>query len=136
MLKENLDVIEVDAGVDYRLRTLAQINAFLVPADAAADARMKADFQSMTGNPGKSGEIIIQERSIKVRRRSAEVIWFDFDALCGGPRSQNDYLELARQHHTLFLSNVPRLSREQSSEARRLTWLVDVLYDHRVKLDV
>lgn len=134
MLKEHLDVIEVDAGVDYRLRTLEQIDTFLVPADAAADARLKVDFQAIAGNPGKTGEITILERNIRVRRRAPEVIWFDFDVLCGGPRSQNDYLELAREHHTIILSNVPKLSREQSSEARRFTWLVDVLYDHRVKL--
>ena len=134
LLKVNLDVIEVDAGIDYRLRTLAQMDAFLVPADAAAEAHMKADFQSISGSPGKAGEITVLDRKIKVRRRAAEVIWFDFDVLCGGPRSQNDYLELARQHHTVFLSNVPKMSREQSSEARRFTWLVDVLYDHRVKL--
>lgn len=134
LLKSNLDVIEVDAGIDYRLRTLAQLDVFLVPADAAADARMKADFQTITGSPGKTGEITVLDRAIRVRRRAAEVIWFDFDVLCGGPRSQNDYLELARQHHTVFLSNVPKLAREQSSEARRFTWLVDVLYDHRVKL--
>jgi cell division protein ZapE len=132
-LKENLDVIEVDAGIDYRLRTLERIDAFLVPADAATDARMKADFQAMAGSAGKGGEITVLERGIKVRRRAAGVIWFDFDVLCGGPRSQNDYLELAHQHHTLFLGHVPKLSPEQSSEARRFTWLIDVLYDHRVK---
>jgi cell division protein ZapE len=61
-------------------------------------------------------------------------VWFDFDVLCGGPRSQNDYLEIARQFHTVLLTNVPRMSAGQASEARRFTWLVDVLYDHRVKL--
>lgn len=134
MLKTNLDVIQVDAGIDYRLRTLEQMNVFLVPPDAAADTRMQADFLAIAGVSGESKEIVVLERRIPVRRRAPGVIWFDFDVLCGGPRSQNDYLELARQHHTLFLSNVPRLSREQSSEARRFTWLVDVLYDHRVKL--
>jgi cell division protein ZapE len=134
MLKKHLDVLEVDAGVDYRLRTLEQIDAFLVPADATADNRMKSDFIAIAGNPGKSGDITVLERTIKVRRQAPGVIWFDFDVLCGGPRSQNDYLELAREHHSLFLSHVPKLSRDQSSEARRFTWLIDVLYDHRVKL--
>jgi cell division protein ZapE len=54
--------------------------------------------------------------------------------LCGGPRSQNDYLDLAHRFHTLFLSGVPRMGPDQAAEARRFTWLVDVLYDHRVKL--
>lgn len=134
MLKENLDVIEVDAGIDYRLRALEQMDAFLVPADVAADARMQADFVAIAGVGGEGGNILVLDRRIPVYRQAPGVIWFEFDVLCGGPRSQNDYLEIAREHHTLFLSNVPRLSREQSSEARRFTWLVDVLYDHRVKL--
>jgi cell division protein ZapE len=134
MLKANLDVIEVDAGIDYRLRTLEQMDTFLVPANAATDARMQTDFRAIAGNAGKARDIKVLDRPIHVRRRAAGVIWFDFDVLCGGPRSQNDYLELAREHHTLFLSHIPRLSREHSSEARRFTWLVDVLYDHRVKL--
>ena len=134
LLKSNLDVIEVDAGIDYRLRTLEQMDAFLVPADATTEKRMLVDFQTIAGVSGKVGEITVLERSIPVVRRAPGVIWFSFDVLCGGPRSQNDYLELAREHHTLFLSHVPKLSREQPSEARRFTWLVDVLYDHRVKL--
>ena len=62
------------------------------------------------------------------------MIWFDFDTLCGGNRSQNDYLEIAREYHTLIPSRVPKMSAAMASEARRFTWLVDVLYDHRVKL--
>ena len=133
MLKKNLDVIEVDAGIDYRLRTLEQMDAFLVPADAAADACMEKDFQSIAGVAGKAGNITVLDRNIPLRKLAPGVIWFDFDVLCKGNRSQNDYLELARQHHTLFLSGIPKLSAEQAAEARRFTWLIDVLYDHRVK---
>jgi cell division protein ZapE len=78
--------------------------------------------------------LTIESRQIQARRRAGSVVWFDFSVLCGGPRSQNDYLELARQFHTLILSNVPAMSAGQASEARRFTWLIDVLYDHRVKL--
>ena len=78
--------------------------------------------------------LIIEARTIRARRRAGGVVWFDFAVLCGGPRSQNDYLELAAQFHTVVLSNVPKMSAGQASEARRFTWLVDVLYDHRVKL--
>lgn len=133
MLKANLDVLEVDAGIDYRFRTLEQMDTFLVPDDAAAEQRMAHDFRAIAGVAGSDGAISVLEREIPVRRHAPGVIWFDFDVLCGGPRSQNDYLEIAREHHTLFLSGIPKLSREQASEARRLTWLVDVLYDHRVK---
>jgi cell division protein ZapE len=67
-------------------------------------------------------------------RRGNGVIWFDFKTLCGGPRSQNDYLELARSYHTILLSGIPKMSVSMSSEARRFTWLVDIFYDHKVKL--
>jgi cell division protein ZapE len=76
----------------------------------------------------------IEQREIRARRRAGGVVWFDFATLCGGPRSQNDYLELATQFHTLFLSDVPEMPVRLASEARRFTWLVDVLYDRRVKL--
>ncbi|HEY6898117.1 MAG TPA: cell division protein ZapE [Rhodocyclaceae bacterium] len=134
LLKQNLDVLEVDAGIDYRLRTLEQIDTFLVPDDEASDERLAQDFLDVAGEEGTVDPITVLEREIDVRRSAPGVIWFDFDELCGGPRSQNDYLELAREHHTLLLSHIPRMTREQASEARRFTWLVDVLYDHRVKL--
>ncbi|HEX5393519.1 MAG TPA: cell division protein ZapE [Rhodocyclaceae bacterium] len=134
LLKKNLDVLEVDTGVDYRLRTLERIETFLVPDDAAAHNKMKSDFAEIAGTDGKTGTIRIQERDIQVVRQAPGVVWFDFATLCGGARSQNDYLELALEHHTLMLSHIPRLARDKSSEARRFTWLVDVLYDHRVKL--
>ncbi|QDX80459.1 cell division protein ZapE [Denitratisoma sp. DHT3] len=136
LLKQHLDVLEVDGGIDYRLRTLERIETFLVPADADAETKMAADFREIAGGEGQRSAIDILGRSVPVRRRADGVIWFDFNTLCGGARSQNDYLELAREHHTLLLSNVPRLSSEQASEARRFTWLVDVLYDHRVKFIV
>ena len=62
------------------------------------------------------------------------MVWFDFKTLCGGPRSQNDYLEIASQFHTVMLSDVPHMPVRMASEARRFTWLIDVLYDRRVKL--
>jgi cell division protein ZapE len=76
----------------------------------------------------------IESRQIEVRRKSGGVIWFDFKVLCGGPRSQNDYLEIASQFHTVLLSDVPAMPVNMSSQARRFTWLIDVLYDRRVKL--
>mgnify|MGYP000290581804 FL=1 len=62
------------------------------------------------------------------------MIWFDFRTLCGGPRSQNDYLEISRSYHTVLLSHIPKMTQHQASEARRFTWLVDVFYDNKVKL--
>jgi cell division protein ZapE len=76
----------------------------------------------------------IEAREIRARRKAGGVVWFDFQTLCGGPRSQNDYLEIATQFHTVLLSDVPYLPVSMASPARRFTWLVDVLYDRRVKL--
>jgi cell division protein ZapE len=76
----------------------------------------------------------IEAREIRAVRRAGGVVWFDFRTLCGGPRSQNDYLEIATQFHTVLLSNVPYMPVNMASAARRFTWLVDVLYDRRVKL--
>jgi cell division protein ZapE len=134
MIKRRCDVVEVDDGTDYRLRTLEKMEIYLVPADAAADARMLSDFRSVAGSEGAPGAIDLFGRTIPTVRRAPGVIWFDFATLCGGPRSQNDYLEIAREHHTVLLSAVPRMKASHSNEARRFTWLVDVLYDHRVKL--
>ena len=66
--------------------------------------------------------------------KAGGVVWFDFKTLCGGPRSQNDYLEMASRFHTVLLSDVPHMPVRMASEARRFTWLVDVLYDRHVKL--
>ena len=78
--------------------------------------------------------LYIEHREIQARRRAGGVVWFDFKMLCGGPRSQNDDLEIASRFHTLLLSGVPRMPPRLASEARRFTWLVDVMYDRRVKL--
>jgi cell division protein ZapE len=76
----------------------------------------------------------IEARQIRAWRKAGGIVWFNFKALCGGPRSQNDYLEIASRFHTVFVSDVPQMSVRLASEARRFTWLVDVLYDRRVKL--
>ena len=78
--------------------------------------------------------LTVENRQLTAKALAGSVVWFDFATLCGGPRSQNDYLELAGRFHAIILSDVPRMSARQSSEARRFTWLVDVLYDRRVKL--
>lgn len=134
LLKRNLDVIEVDGGIDYRLRALEKVEVYHVPADAEAERRMGEYFVAVAGGEGHTRSIEVLGRELAVKRRAPGVIWFDFATLCGGPRSQNDYLDLAHRFHTVFLSGVPRMSALQASEARRFTWLVDVFYDHRVKL--
>ncbi len=139
MIKRRFDVFELDHGVDYRLRTLENIDMYLVPADAESDGRMRDAFRRLAADNGGHGKaegakIEVLGRTLSAIRRAPGVIWFDFATLCGGARSQNDYLEIAREYHTVLLSAVPRMSVREASEARRFTWLIDVLYDHRVKL--
>ncbi|HSI47327.1 MAG TPA: cell division protein ZapE [Ideonella sp.] len=134
LLKDKLEVINVDAGTDYRQRTLEHVELYHTPLDASAEAAMKQTFEELAEAKDESPLLHIEHRELKARRRAGGVVWFDFQTLCGGPRSQNDYLELATQFHTVLLSGVPKMPPRLASEARRFTWLVDVLYDRRVKL--
>ena len=134
LLKQWLDVVEVDGGTDYRLRELEQAAAYYVTPPAAADARLAALFDRMRPGPDEDPRLVIDSRPLKARKRAGGLVWFDFATLCEGPRSQIDYLELARRFAVVIVSDVPRLSPDMSNAARRFTWLVDVLYDHRVKL--
>jgi cell division protein ZapE len=134
LLKDRLEVIGVDAGTDYRRRTLEQVRLYHTPLGAAADAAMDEAFGRLAEAKDEDPTLHIEHRELHARRRAGGVVWFDFKLLCGGPRSQNDYLELAAQFHTVLLSDVPQMSPRLASEARRFTWLVDVLYDRRVKL--
>ena len=134
LLKKRLEVFELDAGIDYRLRSLERMDIYMVPNGPAADAKLAEDFRQICGEPCAPGPLTILGRTLVTRDRSLGAVWFDFHELCGGPRSQNDYLELARRYHSMLISDVPKMGREHANEARRFTWLVDVLYDFRVKL--
>jgi cell division protein ZapE len=136
LLQRELDVIEIDAGVDYRLRLLEQAGVYLTGDDGANSATFLKTFNAIAGGAGHARPLEVLGRTLPVLHRAPGVIWFDFATLCGGPRSQNDYLWLASHNHTLFLTGVPKMGPDKSSEARRFTWLVDVLYDHRVKFIV
>jgi cell division protein ZapE len=134
LLKDKLEVVSVDNGTDYRQITLAQVGLYQTPLDAAAEAAMTEAFERLAEAKDEPPLLNIEHRALRARRRAGGVVWFDFKELCGGPRSQNDYLELASQFHTLLLSGVPQMTPRFASEARRFTLLVDVLYDRRVKL--
>ncbi|MDM0073897.1 cell division protein ZapE [Variovorax sp. J2P1-59] len=134
LLNERLEVISVDNGTDYRRRTLEQVRLYLTPNGAAADKEMRKAFERLAESADENPVLHIESREIHARRKAGGVVWFDFKTLCGGPRSQNDYLEIATQFHTVLLSDVPYMPVRMASEARRFTWLVDVFYDRRVKL--
>jgi len=134
LLKDKLEVISVDNGTDYRRRVMEHVKLYHTPLGPEADAEMAAAFERLAEAKDESAVLHIEHRELHARRRAGGVVWFDFRELCGGPRSQNDYLELATQFHTVLLSGVPQMTPRHASEARRFTWLVDVMYDRRVKL--
>lgn len=133
-IKAMCDVVEVDGGTDYRLRTLSHVDRYLTPLSPESDRKLAEDFQALTGTLPQPGEMTLFDRPVPYRGAAAGVIWFDFAALCAGPRGQADYLTIANQYHTVILSNVPAMTPAQAEAARRFTWLIDILYDHRVKL--
>ena len=134
LLNAKLEVLNVDNGTDYRRRTLEDAKLYHVPNGPVADAAMTATFNALAEQHDEDPLLNIESRQIGAVRKAGGVVWFDFKTLCGGPRSQNDYLEIASRFHTVFLSGVPHMPVRMASEARRFTWLVDVLYDRRVKL--
>ncbi|HET7921547.1 MAG TPA: cell division protein ZapE [Gammaproteobacteria bacterium] len=133
-LKQHTHVMNVDGGTDYRLRHLEQTNLFYTPAGAAADAHLTAFFARLTGDaPADTASLVVNQRPIPVRQCVDGVAWFDFDALCDGPRGTEDYIELARGFHTVLVSGIPRFNPEREDQARRFIALVDEFYDRRVK---
>lgn len=134
LLNAHLEVLSVDNGTDYRRRTMEQVHLYHTPLGGQADAEMAEAFNRLAESQDDSPILQIESRQIYARRKAGGLVWFDFKTLCGGPRSQNDYLEIASQFHTVLLSDVPVMPPRMASEARRFTWLIDVLYDRRVKL--
>lgn len=133
LLQQKLDVLNVDAGIDYRKRTLEQVEAYLTPLSDAATATLNEAFTQIAEIQDEDPAITIENRELKAVRRAGGAVWFSFDVLCRQPRSQNDFLEIARRFHTVILSDVPKMPLAMANEARRFTWLIDVFYDHKVK---
>jgi cell division protein ZapE len=133
LLNERMEVLNVDNGTDYRRRALEHVKLYHWPL-AGADIHLEQAFSQLAEAHDEEPVLHIESRDIHAVRKAGGVVWFDFRTLCGGPRSQNDYLEIASQFHTVLLSQVPQMPVRMASEARRFTWLVDVLYDRRVKL--
>ncbi|HTW75353.1 MAG TPA: cell division protein ZapE [Steroidobacteraceae bacterium] len=136
LLERELQVLCVDGGIDYRLRQLQRRPLYLSSLDAHTAARMQALFEQLAGAHGDTAtELQVQGRRLRALQRRGAVVWFGFAALCEGPRSQNDYVELAQEFHTVLLSDVPVFSQPaQDNAARRFIALVDEFYDQGVKL--
>jgi len=135
LVKEHTRVLNVDAGVDYRLRALEKAELYHWPLDEAADASLQRSFDSLAPQPGMAWEKLeINGRYLSSRYLADDVVWFEFAELCDGPRSQNDYIELARIYHAVLIGNVPQMGRQTDDQARRFVNLVDEFYDRNVKL--
>jgi len=135
LIKQRLDVVLMDDGRDFRRERLRGMRTWLVPADARADQELDRAFAELTGGAdGKSDTLWVMGRKFVVPMAAEGVARFDFETLCGAAVGAGDYLALATRYHTLILDGIPRLSPDNYDKARRFIVLIDMLYDHRVKL--
>ncbi|GAB5414731.1 MAG: cell division protein ZapE [Congregibacter sp.] len=135
LLQKHTKVLNVDAGTDYRLRTLEQAQLYHYPLGPEAEESLQQSFRRLAPDKVLLEQVIeINGRNLKSRALSDDVVWFEFAELCDGPRSQNDYIELAREFHAVILSEVPAMDAAQDDQARRFVNLVDEFYDRHVKL--
>ena len=137
LLKQHTHILNVDGGTDYRLRHLEKTRLFYTPAGPEADSHLAGFFQHLTGDGrGSDAALLINGRNILVQQHADGVVWFRFPDICGGRRSQLDYIEIARSYHTVLISDIPQLGTDLGDEARRFIALVDEFYDRRVKLAI
>ena len=132
LIKERLDVIEVDNGTDYRRLKMERLKVYHV----GGDGEFARIFDELKDVEEEKQPLDVEGRAIPYRKRAGGLVWFDFQVLCGSARSYADYVDLSRRFHTVMLSGVPKMSPKNADAARRFTWLVDVFYDDRVNLVV
>ena len=135
LLKQHVDVLNVDGGVDYRLRALEKAEIYHSPLDERAEQILNEVFNNIAPEPGhRGGDVEIEGRYIPTLREADGIVWFNFRAICDGPRGTADYIEIARCYHTVLISNVPAMDWQMENQARRFINLVDEFYDRSVKL--
>lgn len=135
LLEQHCRVVELDGGQDYRLRFLQQTDLYTIPNDAATETRIRDYLQKhVTAAVAEKRELVINGRSLAHQFCAGDTVWFSFYELCETTRSQNDYLELARSFNTLIVTGIRQMGQADDDVARRFVLLIDVLYDHRVKL--
>jgi cell division protein ZapE len=135
LLKRYTRVFELDAGTDYRLSPLSQAGEYVTSDALNTDACLHSHFDQLAAAPViPANTLLVNQRHIPLRRLASGVAWFDFAALCDTPRSSSDYIEIAREFHTVMVSDVPALTPQRGSAARRFLHLVDVFYDSKVRL--
>lgn len=139
LIKEHTEVVNVDSGIDYRLRALEQAELYHWPLSDEVTAKLEHSFRSLLMENCKIKEnepLIVENREIIARKVANDVVWFDFRSICDGPRSQNDYIELGKIYSAVILSNVEQMGVDNDDLARRFINLVDEFYDRNVKLIV
>ena len=135
LLKQHLDILNVDGGVDYRLRYLEKAEIYHSPLDERAEQILNEVFDNIAPEPGhRGGDVEIEGRYIPTLREADGIVWFNFRAICDGPRGTTDYIEVARCYHTVLISNVPAMDWQMENQARRFINMVDEFYDRGVKL--
>lgn len=134
-IDRHMRVMHLDDGADYRLRALTRANIYYWPSSDKADLSLAECFVSLAPEVTTIGAVIeVNGRDIQTRQKADDVVWFDFVEICDGPRSQNDYIELSREFHTVVISDVPRFEENRDDQARRFISLIDEFYDRNVKL--
>lgn len=138
LLNQYTQVLNIDGGSDYRLRTLQQLKLYHFPACAEAEALIDCNFHKLAGDEGElivDSSIEIDGREIPFRKRTEGVIWFDFMQICGGPRSPADYIGISREFQSVLIHGVPFFENGTNDDtARRFISLIDEFYDRSVKL--
>jgi cell division protein ZapE len=137
LMQKHLDVMHLDGGIDYRLRRLEQAPTYFDSALPDTAAQLRRRFAELAGDSATGPRtLVIEDRGIPALATGAGMAWFEFSDLFEGPRSQNDYIELARLYHTIFVSNIPPFTESDEDAARRFIAAVDEFYDRGVKLVV
>jgi len=137
LIERNVEVLHLDGRIDYRLRQLEQAPTYLDSKLPDTAAQLKQRFAALAcGSAGGPTTLSVENRHIKALATGAGMVWFEFKDICEGPRSQNDYIELARLYHTVFISNVPEFTQRNENAARRFIMLIDEFYDRNVNVVV
>ncbi len=137
LIRRHVDVVRLDGGIDYRLRQLEQAPTYLESADEQTPLRLKERFAALAGDSAAGPSMLcIEDRDLAAVATGAGMVWFEFCDLCEGPRSQNDYIELARMYHAIFISNIPQFTTADEDAARRFIAAIDEFYDRGVKIVV
>jgi cell division protein ZapE len=134
LIERNCRVIELDAGLDYRLRQLERATLWFGPSVPDADAHMEVEFDRLAGGGACDVSVEVGGRAVRARREADDAVWFSFRELCEGARAAADYIEIACCYGTVFLSGVPVMYATADDAARRFVTLIDELYDRGVKL--